>query len=75
MGSWQPIETAPTSEDGSYLVLLPGNEVCDFLIVQVSNFEKQRYPDHKDGLIDWNDRITTATHWMPVPELSKVTNE
>jgi hypothetical protein len=48
-------------------VLCHANDVCDSLAVQVSNFEGQMYPDHLDGLIDWEDRVTDATHWCELP--------
>lgn len=60
---WQPIETAPMDEKESFLVLRKGNDMADFLIVQVSVFEGRMYPDLMDGLIDWDDAVTDATHW------------
>lgn len=62
---WRLIKTMPQTEDVPFLVLLPKNSVADFVIVQVTRFEGQIYPDHMDGAIDWDDRVTTATHWMP----------
>lgn len=67
MGDWKPIDSHPKNEGHAFLVLLKGNDVCDSLAVQVSNFEGGIYPDHKDGLIDWDDRITDATHWCELP--------
>lgn len=63
---WMPIDTAPKDEATHYLVRIPGNDICDALVLQVSNFEGGIYADCRDGLIDWTDRITTATHWMPI---------
>jgi hypothetical protein len=67
--TWQLISTAPKDENDPFLVLLPGNDICKALAVQASNFEGRMYPDCKDGIIDWEDAITTATHWMPLPAL------
>lgn len=67
MSEWLPIASHPKNDGYAFLVLLPGNDVCDSLVLQVSNFEGQTYPDCKDGIIDWEDRITEATHWMPLP--------
>ncbi len=64
---WQPIETAPKDEDRPFLVLIPGNDVCKSLAVQVSNFQGEMYADCMDGIIDWEDRILGATHWSPLP--------
>lgn len=41
--------------------------MCDFLAVQVSNFEGQMYPDAFGGSIDYGDRVTHATHWCELP--------
>lgn len=65
---WQPIETAPTSEEEPFLVLLPKNGVAPFVVLQVSRFEGRLYPDARDACIDWENGITTATHWMPTPK-------
>ena len=64
---WLPIESAPKDEGVHFLVRLPGNSMADEIVFQVSLFEGQMYPDFLDGAIDWNDRITTATHWLPKP--------
>lgn len=45
------------------------------LILQVSNFEGQMYPDYLDGCIDWSDRVLDATHWMPLPKPSNTFRE
>lgn len=71
--NWQPIATSPMTETEPFLVLRPGNDVAPFVIEQVSRFEGQMYPDAKHGFIDWDDRITDATHWAPVPDLPVVT--
>ena len=65
--AWQPIETAPDSriESVPFLVLRRG------FVVQVSWFEGRLYPDAMESCIDWDDGITDATHWMPLPALPK----
>lgn len=63
MLNWKPIETKPQQEDQPFLVLLPKNAVADFVILQVTIFEGAMYPDHMNGMIDYGDRVTTATHW------------
>ena len=59
--AWRDIESAPTSEDVSFLVLRRG------IVIQVSWFEGRLYPDARESCIDWEDGITDATHWMPLP--------
>lgn len=66
---WHPIETAPAKEDAPFLVMTPGNGVARFLILQVTRFEGELYPDHLDGAVSYSDRITNATHWMPAIEV------
>jgi hypothetical protein len=56
---WQPIETAPTTESESFLILRRG------IVVQVSWFEGRLYPDAREACVDWHDGITDATHWAP----------
>ena len=68
---WQPIHTAPRVENDPFLVLLPGNDVAPFIVLQVSIFEGRLYPDARDARIDWQDGITTATHWKRCPALPK----
>jgi hypothetical protein len=70
--AWQPIETAPTSEEEPFLVLLPKNDVAPFVILQVSRFEGRLYPDALDACIDWENGVTTATHWMKCPALGQL---
>ncbi len=65
---WRPIETAPKDGGVSFLVLLPGNSMASQIVLQVSLFENRLYSDHADANIDWSDGITTATHWMPLPD-------
>jgi hypothetical protein len=68
--SWLNIKTAPMDDEmRPFLVLLPKNDVAPFVILQVTPFEGSLYPDHMDGNIDWDDRVTTATHWTPCPAL------
>jgi len=64
---WLPIETAPKDERKPFLVLLPGNDAADYLVLQVSAFEGNMYPDHLGGSIDYGDRVTNAVGWMPLP--------
>lgn len=71
ISGWQPIETRPTEDCVNFLVLLPGNDMAKYLILQVSGFEENIYADHLDGCIDWSDRILNATHWMPLPKPPK----
>lgn len=64
---WQPIATAPTSEREPFLVKTPGNDAASQLVLQVSVFEGNMYPDHMGCNVDFGDRVTTATEWCPVP--------
>jgi len=57
---WSAWDALNASEIGCYLDL-----VAPFVILQVSRFEGRLYPDARDACIDWEDGITTATHWMP----------
>ena len=59
--AWQPIETAPKSEATSFMVLRKG------VAIQVSWFEGRLYPDAREACIDWEEGITDATHWRPLP--------
>ena len=73
MSDWRDITFRPTDEGGApFLVLRPGNDVAAFVIEQVSVFEGQMYPDAANGLIDWDDRITDATHWKPTGMVPRV---
>jgi len=74
-GAWQPIETRPKDECVPFLVALPKNYVADFVAIQVSNFEGEMYPDHLNGLVNWNGRVLNATHWMPLPTPPKLTGD
>lgn len=64
---WRGMETVPMDEEKSFLVLLPKNDVAPFVVLQVSRFEGRLYPDARNACIDWDDGITTATHWQPLP--------
>jgi len=68
---WRPISEAPKSEHKPFLVQLPGNDMADYIVMQVSNFEGRMYPDARDGCIDWEDGITNAVAWRPLPEPMK----
>lgn len=61
--SWQPIETAPTREDEPFLILRRG------VVIQVSWFEGRMYPDAREACVSWEDGITDAQAWMPLPLL------
>lgn len=63
---WRPIETAPKDELTNFLVYWE-NDLNAKVIVQVSWFEGYLYPDHLGCAIDYDSRITGATHWMPLP--------
>lgn len=63
---WLPISTKPESEDFSYLVLTEAK-----VIVQVSNFEGQMYPDGRGFCVAFDDKITTPIGWMPIPDFKK----
>lgn len=69
MDYWKPIDTRPTDEENPFLVLLPGNDVCKNLAIQVTNFEGKMYADCMEGLIDWEDAITNATLWAFLPAI------
>jgi hypothetical protein len=64
---WLPIQTAPTREDEDYMVLCGIGD--DQVAVEVSNFEGNRYPNRHDANVDFEDRIESATHWMPCASL------
>lgn len=54
---WISFDEDNPKEDESVLCLFNGNDVCEFLIIQCSMFEGRMYPDHLDGLIDWDDAV------------------
>lgn len=63
-GGWMTISTAPTSEDISFVALVPMGDHQDGSVeVQVTRFEGSLYPDIKGENIDRADAITNATHW------------
>lgn len=64
---WKPIDTMPRDEENSYLVFAKHTTDSGHSIVQVSWFEGQLYADMKEGIIDWEDAIGSATHWQPLP--------
>lgn len=63
---WQPIETAPKDEAESFLIRRD-DDLNAVVIIQVSNFEGNMYPDALGGCIDFDDRITDAIDWQPLP--------
>lgn len=63
---WQPIESIPTDEATSFLVLWE-NDMNAMVAIQASWFEGALYPDHLGGNVDWEDRIKDPTHWQPLP--------
>lgn len=63
--TWRPISTAPKNEGQSFLVYRDIGLEMSFAM-QVSVFEGGLYPDHLCGNVDWSDRVTDATHWMPL---------
>lgn len=67
--SWQPIETMPKEDLECFLVLIPDFDLTEYLVLQVSVFQHDMYPDHLKGNIDYADRVLEATHWMPRPSL------
>jgi len=71
MTNWQPIETVPKDEDKSFLVMIKTNDIYTRVIMQASWFEGQMYPDAFQCVIDYDDGILNATHWMPLPEPPK----
>jgi hypothetical protein len=62
MSKWESFETAPTSETWPFLILRRG------IVIQVSWFEGRLYPDAREACVDFEDGITDATHWQPLPE-------
>lgn len=67
---WKTIDTAPKDEALSFLVFVPVTKPVEEwdVIIQVSWFQGYLYPDSKQACVDWDDAITTATHWMPLPD-------
>jgi len=63
---WQGMDSAPTDEIDSFIVLRQGVSDCAFLELQVSRFQGDLYPDHMGSNIDYGDRITDAVAWRPV---------
>ena len=57
MIEWIDFNNEMPKEDESVLGLFDGNDVCDKLIMQCSLFEGRMYPDHLDGLIDYDDAV------------------
>lgn len=66
MSEWQTIETIPTDESKSFLVLWE-NDMNAWIVLQVSWFEGNLYPDHMGGMIDHDDVVEGYSHWMNCP--------
>ena len=69
LSEWNYMNTYPINVEAQpYLLLLPKNSVADFVIVQVSNYQSNAYPDHLDTNIDYDDRVdlTKALMWCSV---------
>lgn len=66
MSEWRSIDSAPMEEHEPFLVftLCAGKEP---VVVQVSRFEGRLYPDFLGSAVDWDDALTRASHWMPLP--------
>lgn len=64
--AWLPIETAPQQDDYSFLVRRSPRGKNWTYTMQVSRFEGNMYPDHLDSNVDFDDRVTDATHWAPM---------
>ncbi len=65
---WQLIESMPRNEEKPFLVLMDSGEK-DLVVMQVSMFEGNLYPDHLGAAIDYHDIVTTAKYWMPLNAL------
>lgn len=63
--SWIDCDKEMPNEDESVLGLFNGNDVCEYLIEQVSLFEGRFYLDRDNGLIDWSDAVN-PTMWMRI---------
>jgi hypothetical protein len=63
---WRAISTMPTEDNCVFLVFYQGTE--GKVIEQVETFEGNIYPSRLGDLIDWDDRVSNATHWMPLPD-------
>jgi len=70
MKEFRPIESRPTSEGYSFLVMTLNNDCWEKVILQVSNFEGNMYADGKQAIIDYEDRITNAVAWMDAPDFN-----
>lgn len=67
MSEWISVEDRLPDEDDSVLGLFDGNDVCEFLVEQVSLFEGSFYLDRDDGLIDYDDAVSPKC-WQPLPK-------
>jgi hypothetical protein len=65
---WRDISDYPMGDEStSYLAHRARNAHGERLVQQVSAFEGSLYPDEKGGMVDYSDRITDATHYLPLP--------
>ena len=55
--NWIECDKQMPKEEQPVLCLFNGNDVCEFLIIQCSLFEGRFYPDHLNGLIDYDDAV------------------
>lgn len=69
---WQPIETAPLADEGNFLVLRHRHPAlgADWWVEEVFAFEGQMYPARLLDGIDWDERVTDASHWVALPDVS-----
>lgn len=67
VSGWQPIASAPHDEESTFLVRMPWREPGPFLVLQVTVFQGDMYPDHLGFNVAFDDRVTNATEWRPLP--------
>ena len=65
MTNWINPEIELPKEDESVLGLFDGNDVCEFLIEQISLFEGSFYLDRGNGLVSWSDAVNPKM-WMRI---------
>ena len=62
---WINFNDEMPEEDESVLGLFNGNDVCEYLVEQVSQFERRFYLDRDNGLIDYSDAVN-PTMWARI---------